>query len=233
MEPLSVNTFFQLGNFSKKEIFEGCSYGWEVLARLNGYLKAADLGKIEVVIPEGAHLVNPELISIGAGTIVEPGAYIRGPCIIGRECEVCHGAYIRGGVITGDGCVIGHCTEVKSSLLLDEVKAGHFNYVGDSVLGNRVNLGAGAKLANFRFDRSEITILFEGQRLSTGLSKMGAIIGDDGQLGCNTVTSPGTLIGQGVICMPNLNVRGVIPSRATVKSTQKTVVEEYVDTNSQ
>jgi bifunctional N-acetylglucosamine-1-phosphate-uridyltransferase/glucosamine-1-phosphate-acetyltransferase GlmU-like protein len=122
---------------------------------------------------------------------------------------------------------------VKSSLLLDEVKAGHFNYIGDSVVGCRVNLGAGVKLANYKLDHSEVMLQFQGNRIKTGLSKFGAMVGDDCQLGCNVVTSPGTLLGKGVICMPNLNAHGVIPSLATVKSTQKMVVEAYVDTSSQ
>ena len=229
MEQFLVNAFFHLENFSKRELFDGSTYAWEVLDSIGDFLKKAELGKIEIAIPEGVYLINPELISIGKGTVIEPGAYIHGPCIIGRECEIRHAAYVRGNVITGDRCIIGHSTEIKRSLLLDDACASHFNYVGDSVLGNQVNLGAGVKLANLRLDHLVVAISFEGRRISTGLSKMGAIIGDRAQLGCNAVTNPGTIIGKGAFCMPNCAVGGVIPAGAIVKTSQKMVVQEYVD----
>lgn len=214
---LTPKDFFNLESYAHAELFEGCSYVWEALARLESYLDGKKQGKIEVEIPPTAHLAKAELISIGEGTVVEPGAYIQGPCIIGPNNVIRHGAYIRGNVVTGEGCTIGHGTEVKHSILLDGAQAPHFNYVGDSILGRNVNLGAGVKLANLRFDHREIVIHFEGQRISTGLKKLGAVVGDGASLGCNAVSNPGTLIGPKVRCAPCLNIGGVIPEGTIVK----------------
>ncbi len=198
MEKFLVDTIFNLESFAHRKVFDGCTYPWEALLKLIQYLESQKLGKIECSIPDGVYLINPEQISIGKGTIVEPGALIKGPCLIGRDCEIRHGAYIRGGVLAGDRCVIGHATEVKGSILLDDVHAAHFNYVGDSILGNRVNLGAGAKLANVRLDENEVKI----GAILTGLKKLGAILGDETQIGCNAVTNPGTVMGKGSLGYP-------------------------------
>jgi NDP-sugar pyrophosphorylase family protein len=226
MRDLFVTSFFDLDSFEHAALFKGCAYAWEPLLRISAYLKEQPLGKIDVDIPLSTHLVHPESIVIGEGTIVEPGAYIEGPCIIGRDCQIRHGAYVRGEVITGDGCIIGHDTEVKHSILMKRAFAAHFNYVGDSILGNDVNLGAGVKCANLRLDHEEIVVVFKGQKTSTKLTKLGAIIGDGTQVGCNAVLNPGTLIGKKVICYPCINVGGVIPSGAKVSSSQKMIVEE-------
>lgn len=206
---LITTSFFDIKEISWKSLFDGIDYPWQALERLSLFLSYCKKG-IEVPIPDGVHLVSEEQISIGKGTIIEPGALISGPCLIGPNCQIRHGAYIRGHVITGSHCIIGHDTEIKHSILLNEVRAAHFNYVGNSILGNRVNLGAGVKCANFRLDRKEIVIRFEGQKLLTGLKKLGAIIGDEAQIGCNVVTNPGTLIGKGAICYPCLNIGGIV-----------------------
>ena len=229
MKNFLLETFFDLSNFLSKEAFEGCQYAWEPLTSLESFFKRAKLGQIQCSIPEGVILVNQELISIGEGTLVEPGAFIQGPCIIGRECEVRHGAYIRGQVLTGDRCILGHTSELKHSILLDAVCAAHFNYIGDSILGNNVNLGAGVKLANLRLDLQDIQIDFQGKKVSTQLKKLGSIIGDGVQIGCNAVANPGTIIGKEAICHPCIAVRGVVPPRATVKSTHNVMVQDYVD----
>ncbi|NGX36921.1 MAG: Bifunctional protein GlmU [Chlamydiae bacterium] len=229
MEKFLLHNFFDLEQFAHTEAFEGCQYVWEALANLEAFFDRAELGKIECTVPEGVHLIHPELISIGKGTVLEPGAFIQGPCIIGRDCEVRHGAYIRGHVLTGDRCILGHGSEIKSSLLLDDVYAAHFNYVGDSILGNRVNVGAGVKLANLRLDHQNIQISYQGQKIQTNLRKLGAIIGDGAQLGCNAVANPGTLIGKSAICHPCITVGGYIPPQAKVRSTQKMVIQDYVD----
>ncbi|MES2345832.1 MAG: UDP-N-acetylglucosamine diphosphorylase [Chlamydiota bacterium] len=212
MDSLTQNLFFSLKDYAHPELWSECDFVWEALNNIKKYLLLKKLGTIACAIPEGAHLVFPELISIGEGTVVEPGAYIQGPCIIGPNSQIRHGAYIRGNVITGQGCIIGHDTEVKHSILLDNVSAAHFNYVGDSILGNGVNLGAGVKCANFRLDKGFITVAFQGKRLDTGLKKFGAILGDNVQLGCNCVTNPGTLLAKGVVCYPCLNIGGYIAS---------------------
>ena len=219
---LSPSSFFILEQFAHAALFDGCIYVWEALERLSDYLKGQKLGKIEVDLPSSVHLVNPSLISIGSGTVVEPGAYIQGPCIIGNNCQVRHGAYIRGDLITGEACVIGHDTEIKHSILLDRSNAAHFNYVGDSILGNGVNLGAGVKCANLKLDHSPVTVHFEGCRYETKLKKMGAIIGDGAQLGCNSVTNPGTLLGRGAIVYPCVNVLGCVSEHTRVKNSMQT-----------
>jgi len=216
MELFLPEFFFCLEGFSHRAIFEGASYVWDPLGYLSGYLGSLSLGKIEVEVPSSAYLVHPELISIGKGTVVEPGAYVQGPCVIGPNCQVRHGAYIRGGVLTGSDCVIGHATEIKNSILLNRAHAAHFNYVGDSILGNDVNLGAGVKLANLRLDKKQISILVQGERVFTGLVKFGAIIGDRSQLGCNAVTNPGTILPPRTLCLPCHNLSGYVPSRKKV-----------------
>lgn len=135
-------------------------------------------------------------VYIAEGATIEPTAMITGPCFIGPESEVRHGAYLRGSVYVGRRAVVGHTTEVKGSLFLDDAKAGHFAYVGDSFLGRDVNLGAGTKLANLKIkgDTVFITSPNTGEKYSTGMRKMGAIMGDGAQTGCNAVLSPGTLL---------------------------------------
>ena len=218
------DTFFDLSDYEHAALFSDCTFVWQAFSKIKSYLKNYPLGKIEVEIPQGAFLVNPELISIGKGSVIEPGAYIKGPCILGENSIVRHGAYIRGDLITGKGCVIGHDTEVKHAIFLNKAHAAHFAYVGDSILGNNVNLGAGTKCANLKFDQSEIEIWFEGQTHKTGLRKFGAIIGDETQVGCNAVSNPGTLLGKKVYCYPCTNFGGVIASQSTVKSKEKCVI---------
>lgn len=143
-------------------------------------------------------------IRIGKGVLVESGAWIREPTVIDDHTEVRQGAYIRGYCLVGKRCVVGHATEVKHSVFLNDAKAGHFAYVGDSILGGDVNLGAGTKLANLRFIRGEVQIKAPEGQVGTGLRKLGAIMGDRVQTGCNSVTSPGTLIGPESFLMPNV-----------------------------
>jgi NDP-sugar pyrophosphorylase family protein len=214
--------FFDLSTFKHAELFAN-SHVWDALKKLAAYLAAQPLGKIEIEIPPGVHLEFPEKISIGKGTKIEPGAFIRGPCIIGKDCSIRHGAYIRGDFLTGDHCVVGHATEVKSAIFLNNAHAAHFAYVGDSILGNRVNLGAGTKCANLKLDNTEVVLRTHEGPVSTGLRKFGAIIGDDCQLGCNSVTNPGTILGKGVFCYPCLNIGGVIPGQQMIKSNEKLI----------
>jgi bifunctional N-acetylglucosamine-1-phosphate-uridyltransferase/glucosamine-1-phosphate-acetyltransferase GlmU-like protein len=157
------------------------------------------------VIMAGAVLCGRQ-IHLGKGVLVESGALIKGPTIIGDQTEVRQGAYMRGYCLIGRNCVIGHVTEVKHSIFLDGAKAGHFAYLGDSILGNQVNLGAGTKLANLRFIKGDIPIKTPGSVVNSNLRKMGAILGDHVQTGCNSVTNPGTLLGKRSIVMANCNV---------------------------
>jgi UDP-N-acetylglucosamine diphosphorylase / glucose-1-phosphate thymidylyltransferase / UDP-N-acetylgalactosamine diphosphorylase / glucosamine-1-phosphate N-acetyltransferase / galactosamine-1-phosphate N-acetyltransferase len=217
MKDLETASFFSLDGYAHAALFKQSLYPWEALTRIESYLKSYPLGRIEVTLSPSVFLVNPETISIGRGTRVEAGAYIAGPCIIGEECEIRQGAYIRGNVITGNRCVIGHATEVKNALFLNQVRAAHFNYVGDSLLGNRVNLGAGVICANYRLDHEEIYLVFNGKKILTGLKKFGAVVGDGSQLGCHSVLNPGTLIGKAVLCYPSMNISGHIRDGSIIK----------------
>ena len=179
------------------------------------------------IVYEGAVLLD-DAISIGNGTLIEPGALIKGPTIIGDYTEVRQTAYVRGNVLIGDRCVVGHSTEIKNSIMVYRSKAGHFAYIGDSILGE-VNLGAGTKLANLKIFNSTITVKANATLYDTGLRKMGAIIGDQAELGCNTVTSPGTVIGKGVVSYPNTSLRGYYPPHSIVKLRQ---VQEVIEQTS-
>ena len=191
----TASTLFELELFKHRELLLGKEL-WEILDALHGYLLQQPFS-IRAKIDSQATLVNPECISIGEGSIVEAGAYIKGPAVLGCFCEVRHGAYVRGDLLAGDRCVIGHATEVKNSLLLNDAKAGHFAYVGDSILGHRVNLGAGTKCANLRFDEAAVKV----QGIDTRRRKVGAFFGDGAQTGCNSVTEPGMVLGRGEYLM--------------------------------
>ncbi len=154
------------------------------------------------LIMAGVVLGGPR-IALGSGVILESGATIKEPAVIGDCSEIRQGAYIRGYCLAGRRTVIGHTTEVKHTIFMDDAKAGHFAYLGDSILGNRVNLGAGTKMANLRFTGGEVPIRTPDGTISSGLRKLGAVLGDDVQTGCNSVTNPGTLIGKGSVLMPN------------------------------
>lgn len=159
------------------------------------------------VIMAGSILIGKQ-IAIGKGVLIEGGATIKSPAIIGDCTEIRQGAYLRGYCISGKRCVLGHTTEIKHSIFLNDSKAGHFAYLGDSILGNNANLGAGTKFANLKFLEGNVSIQHDGDKIDTGLRKFGAILGDDSQTGCNSVTSPGTLMGKKSILMPNTTAKG-------------------------
>ncbi len=204
---LSFPTFFSNNQFS--ELFSEEEYVWIALAKLKKYLEEKVYDSSEIHISPYVHLENPSRIFIGKGTIVEPGAYIQGPCYIGNNCLIRHNAYIRGYVLIGDGSLIGHGTEIKNSILLQKVSASHFAYVGDSIIGNEVNLGAGVVCANYRLDGKEITVRIEDSKVYTGLHKLGSIIGDFAQIGCNSVLNPGTFLLPNTLCPPLSCLRGI------------------------
>lgn len=170
------------------------------------------------IVFAGAYLMDDQIF-IGKNTVIEPAALIRGPAIIGNGTEVRQGAYIRGDVLVGDDCVVGHTTEMKSSVMLGGSKAGHFAYIGDSILG-QVNLGAGTKLANLKMIDSKVSITIDDQVYQTGLRKFGAILADGVETGCNSVTTPGTLLGKHVLLYPNGTARGYYPPSTVVKVKQ-------------
>lgn len=226
MDILHPRYYFDLSKSSFVELFEHADFVWQALSQMKTYLSQRNLGKISSPINPGVILDCPELINIGKGCQIEPGAYIRGPCIIEDHCIIRHGAYIRGGVMIGKSCVVGHCTEIKDSLLLDGAKAPHFAYVGNSILGLSVNLGAGVKLANVKLDKEPVSIYVQDKKIETGLKKLGAIIGDFAQIGCNSVTNPGTLIAPRAMVLPCHSVKGIIFSRPLEEEWERMVVSK-------
>jgi len=164
-------------------------------------------GGIEV--DNNGFFVRGEGIIIEASATVEAGAYLIGPCYIGPRATVRSGAYVREYSWICADAVVGHATEVKHSVLLPGAKAPHFNYVGDSILGKDVNLGAGTKLSNLRNDGGEVHLRVDGERVASGLRKFGALLGEGAALGCNSVTNPGVVLGCNSVVWPNVTVTGV------------------------
>lgn len=154
------------------------------------------------VIMAGAILTG-ERIAIGKGVLIESGAMVKSPTVLDDCCEVRQGAYVRGYCLAGKRCVLGHTTEIKHSIFLNDAKAGHFAYIGDSILGNNANLGAGTKFANLKMIKGNVIIRCNGDRIDTGRRKFGAILGDECQTGCNSVTNPGTIFGKQCMLLPN------------------------------
>ena len=211
--------FFDLDGYEHRQLFEPGeeNFVWGALKTLRQYLDEIIVPDIQGQVMPGAHLVG-DRIFIGPGSVVEPGAMIIGPAYIGKNSLVRHGAYVREYVLVGDNCVVGHTTEIKDSIMLDDAKAAHFAYVGNSILGKQVNLGAGTKLANLKLDRSNIIIYVDGEYHDTGVYKFGAVLGDRAQTGCNTVTNPGTLMAPGCLAYALSSPYGYYPPRTLIKA---------------
>ncbi|PCI76933.1 UDP-N-acetylglucosamine diphosphorylase [Candidatus Aerophobetes bacterium] len=205
---LFLNLLFSLEKVSHKSLMLGKKFPWEILDHLRDYVDSyKDLGKIDSPLPKGLNLINPELISIGKDVHIAAGATLEGPCIIGPGCQIRSGAFVRAYTVLEEHVTIGHCTECKESLFLPYAKAPHFNYVGDSIIGCNVNLGAGVTCANLRLDHKEISVTDkEGERVKTGRNKLGAIIGDGSQIGCQSVINPGIILKKGSLIRPLTSV---------------------------
>lgn len=191
---------------------------WHALTQIPDYLqsrlKPAILGQVSPQATIG------ENVFLDEGSVVEAGAVIKGPAWIGKNCQIRSGAYIRENVIVGDGCVLGNSSEFKNCLLFDGCEVPHFNYVGDAILGYKAHLGAGVILSNVRLDRKEVILKHGIDSVRTGLKKFSAIIGDLAEIGCNSVLSPGTLIGRRSIVYPCANFSGVLPEDSILKVRQ-------------
>ncbi len=198
--------YFDAQGQGHEELFAGVKHIWEVLPKIAGYLKKN--------LPKGSKgklLGSPVIgdsVFLGEGTVVEPGAYIQGPAWIGANCQIRHGAYLRKNVIAGDGCILGNSSEFKNCVLLAGAHAPHFNYVGDSLVGRDVNLGAGVILSNYRLDGMPIRVRLAGKVYETGLRKFGAIIGDGAAIGCNSVLNPGSLVLKNARVLPGTTLSG-------------------------
>jgi bifunctional N-acetylglucosamine-1-phosphate-uridyltransferase/glucosamine-1-phosphate-acetyltransferase GlmU-like protein len=222
--PTNASDFPELFAALPPEFFTAFDPGapWALLdAPLDSALAALPSQAIDIHLPPDIHLLG-DGIAIGRGTRILPGVVIEGPVRIGRDCELRPGATLRGGVWLGDGCVVGANVEVKRAIFLDGARAPHLNYVGDSVLGAGVNLGAGTVLSNFRHDGREIAIPLDGRRVSTGRRKLGAVLGDGVLTGCNCVLHPGVVVGRGTRIYPGVQLRpGVYAADLVIKLRQQ------------
>ena len=225
---LRPEDFFDLSKCKYSDIFDGIEFVWDALKRIPEYVEANLKPGIHGIVSPLAYV--DENVYIGPGTVVEPGAMIKGPTIIGANCEVRAGAYVRGNVLVGDRVVVGHTTELKTCLLFDEANVPHFSYVGDSIFGWRAHLGAGVKISNLKITRTPVVVTINGRRYETGLLKFGAILGDEVEIGCNSVLNPGTLVGKRTLVYTNLSMFGYYPPDSIVKLRQThEIVERRYD----
>ena len=224
---LHPTNFFDLSKSQHCEIFRDIEFVWDALKQIPKYINANLKPGIDGTISPLAYL--DDNVYIGPGTVVEPGVVIKGPTIIGADCEIRAGAYIRGNVLVGDRVVVGHTTELKTCLLFDEAELPHFSYVGDSILGWKAHLGAGAKISNLKVSRTPVAVKVNNQRYETGLLKFGAILGDEVEIGCNSVLNPGTLIGKRTLAYTNLSLSGYYPLNSIIKLHQSYEIVERKD----
>ncbi|VAW31680.1 Glucosamine-1-phosphate N-acetyltransferase [hydrothermal vent metagenome] len=236
---LTPTAFFDLQDSFVATFFAECAYVWDVIPKIERHV-ARLVGNGQTIlgtVMPGAYLSDSPVF-IGEGAVVEPGAYVQGPAYIGAGAIVRHGAYVRENVILLAGSGLGHASEAKNALFLPGAHAPHFNYVGNSILGHRVNLGAGTKLSNLGMmsakdevtgKRPSIQITIDGQTYDTGLAKLGAILGDDAQTGCNAVLNPGVLLGPRTLVYANLSLRkgyhaadSIIKFRQTIRRINRT-----------
>jgi NDP-sugar pyrophosphorylase family protein len=207
--------FLDLKETSHASLFDGTLQAWEVLPKLAHYFDSHFVpGNHGRVI---GHPVIGDRVYIGEGTVIEPGAYIKGPAWIGPKCQIRHGAYLRENVIVGAGSVIGNSSEIKNSILFNGCQVPHFNYVGDSILGSKVHLAAGVIVSNLKLNGDFITLRVGHHVLATGLRKFGALIGDGAEVGCNAVLNPGSIIGRGSLIYPGVAWRGILPANSIAK----------------
>ena len=219
MEKIRINALLDLMQTDFADIFEGLEYPHEILPLIKDYIlkKGPTLGSDYKMIKEN--------VWVGTGTEIAETAFIKGPAIIGRNVEIRPSAFIRGNAVIGDNSVIGNSTEIKNSFLFNKVQAPHFNYVGDSVLGFHAHIGAGVILSNVRSIPGNVKIHCDGETIETGLRKFSAILGDNAEIGCNSVLNPGTIIGRNSVIYPLSNVRGYIPENSIFKGNG--VIEKY------
>jgi len=209
---IKVSELLNLNEFWFSKIFDGVQGPWEVLARIKPCFK-----EIAESLPDDYQQIA-ENVWIGKGTTIERTVTIKGPAIIGYDCELRQSAFIREYVLIGNGAVIGNSTEIKNSIIFNKAQIPHFNYVGDSVLGYGAHLGAGVIISNLKSNKEQIKVKDGGADVDTGLRKFGAIVGDNAEVGCNAVLFPGTIIGRNSIVYPLTPVRGIVPENHILKN---------------
>jgi len=228
---LQPKDFFDLRDSLTADLFVGCEFVWQTIGQLAEKLNVMLGGKRTILgeVMPGAYL-SDKPVYIGRGAIINPGAYIEGPAYIGEGVQIRHGAFVRSNVMMLPGSILGHASEAKNSLFLHKAVAAHFNYVGDSIIGSGVNLGAGTKLSNLTLvsekdkasgKRPTIKVTIEGEEYDTDLAKLGAILGDGVQTGCNAVLNPGCLVGKNSLVYANLSLKkGYFPPDSIIKLRQ-------------
>lgn len=219
MNNIKIKDLYDIDKTIAKDLFCEDVYPWEVLSKIKEYI--IELGKT-LSLEEYDH--PNEDVWISKRAKVYPSAYIGGPCIIDHEAEIRHCAFIRGSAIVGKKCVVGNSTELKNVILFDNVQVPHYNYVGDSILGYKSHMGAGSITSNVKSDKSLVKIKENNNDiLETNLKKAGAFLGDNVEIGCNSVLCPGTIVGRDSIVYPLSRVRGIVPERSIYKDKNEIV----------
>lgn len=221
MEGLRIKDLYDLKETIAKDLFEGLVYPWEALPKIGAFIIA--LGES---LDSKEYEKTDDCVWIAKTAKVAKSASINGPAIIGKDAEVRHCAFIRGNAIVGEGAVVGNSTELKNVVLFNKVQVPHYNYVGDSILGYKAHMGAGSITSNVKSDKKLVTIKVEGETIETGLKKFGAMLGDQVEVGCNSVLNPGTVVGRDSNVYPLSSVRGFVKANHVFKK-QNDIVEKY------
>ena len=209
---ITVSELYNLDETIAAELLSGVEYPWEALPRIHDFI--IELGNS---LSEDVFEKRGEHIWVAKSAKVAPTACLNGPLIVDEDAEIRHCAFIRGNAIVGKGAVVGNSTELKNVILFNKVQVPHYNYVGDSILGFRSHMGAGAITSNVKSDKTLVTVKGENISIETGLKKMGAMLGDNVEIGCNSVLNPGTVIGRQTNVYPTSMVRGFIPAGSIYK----------------
>ena len=221
MDKITIQEMYDLNETIAAELFDGVTYPWEVLPKIKDFI--ITLGE---KLPEEIYEKRGENIWVAKNAKVAPTACLNGPLIIDEEAEVRHCAFVRGNAIVGKGAVVGNSTELKNVVLFNKVQVPHYNYVGDSVLGYKAHMGAGSITSNVKSDKTLVVVKGAEISIETGLKKMGAMLGDRVEVGCNSVLNPGTVIGRDSNVYPTSCVRGVIPENSIFKAPGKVVAKQ-------
>ena len=212
MNQMQIQNLYNLNETISAPLFSGVVYPWELLPKIGAYIM--ELG---ASLPQEKFEKRGETIWIAKSAVAAPTACINGPCIIDEEAEIRHCAFIRGNAIVGKGAVVGNSTELKNVILFNKVQVPHYNYVGDSILGYKSHMGAGSITSNVKSDKTLIVVKTKADSIETGLKKMGAMLGDCVEVGCNSVLNPGTVIGRNATIYPTSSVRGFIEENSIYK----------------
>ena len=213
-----INELLDLSHTIAAPLFEGKTYAWEALGGIKEFIL-----KLGPTLPADEYDNPSEGVWIAKDATVFPSAYIGAPCIIDHGAEVRHCAFVRGSAIVGKNCVVGNSVELKNVALFDNVQTPHYNYVGDNILGYKAHMGAGSITSNVKSDKTLVAARDGAERIETGLKKFGAILGDNVEVGCNSVLNPGCVLGRRVSVYPTSSVRGTVPEDCIFKAEGKIV----------